>query len=228
MSTWPASGASPASRSRSATAAARFPPALSPHTATDCGDTPKRSAFAERPSRHALAVVEPRRVRVLRSQPVLDRDDDGTGAVRELARDVVHQADAAHDVAATVEVHDETGRGALAAVDPDRHPVDDVVGDGRDLARSAGSRPGPAPARAARAAAPRTARRAPGSRPPTRRPTDRAHPRRSPARVVTSPATPSPVAMMRMMRRSVPTTDDHCATTTSRHPQHASRLGMWR
>ena len=134
MSTWPASGASPASRSRSATAAARFPPALSPHTATDCGDTSKRSVFADA-----------HRVDASRSR----RGPPGTGAPEpggtrprrrrhrrraRARRDVVHQPDAAHDVPATVEVRDETGRGALAAVDPDGHPVDVVVGDGRDLA----------------------------------------------------------------------------------------------
>ena len=55
--------------------------------------------------------------------------------MRELTRDVVHQSDAAQDVAAAVEVHDEAGRGAFTAVDPDGHTVDDVVGDARDLAR---------------------------------------------------------------------------------------------
>ena len=83
---------------------------------------------------HPLAVVEPCGVRVFGRQPVPDRHDRGPGTVRELAGDVVHDPDAAHDVAAPVEVHHEPGRDALVLVDPNRHAVDDVVSDLRDVA----------------------------------------------------------------------------------------------
>ena len=59
----------------------------------------------ERPTRHPLTVVQPGRIRVLRRKAKLDRYDDGTRCVRELAGNVVHDADAADDEGATVEIH---------------------------------------------------------------------------------------------------------------------------
>ena len=71
-----------ASRSRSASAADRLPPALSPAIATVRRRHAERPALRDRPAGDRLAVVESRRERVLRRQPVPDRDHDRARCVR--------------------------------------------------------------------------------------------------------------------------------------------------
>ncbi len=178
-------------RSRNATAAERLPPALSPATATRRGDAPNRAGVGECPPRDRLAVVETGGERMLGREAILDGHDGGAGAVRELARDVVHQPDAADAEPASVEVHDETGRRCVVLVDANPHAGHDVVGDLRDVARWAR----PAARRRTRASErlsgeARTARRSSGSPRTTRRPTDRARLRRHPRVAGSCDATP--------------------------------------
>ena len=115
---------------------------------------------------------------MLRRQPVLDRHDGRSGAVRQLAGDVVHQADAPDDEAAAVEVDDQAGARPVVAVDPHRHPVDEIVRDVGDLARRRRRRPGCGRARASRATGRRTGWPAPGWPPSTPPPRGRARLRR--------------------------------------------------
>ncbi len=89
--------------------------------------------MAERPAGDGFTVVEPRGEGVLGREPVLHRHDDGTGRVRDLACDVVHERDAADTHSTAVEVHHQPGGLALLLVDANRHPGHDLVRDAAEL-----------------------------------------------------------------------------------------------
>ena len=89
----------------------------------------------EHPARDDLAVVEPGGKRMLGREPVLDRHHGCARAVRELARDVVHHADAPDGEPAAVEVHDDTSGRLVVLVHAHSDTVDHLIGDLRDFAR---------------------------------------------------------------------------------------------
>ena len=130
---------------------------------------PRRSRITHFVAVHA--VVERRRVRMLGREPVVDRDHDAAGALRERARERVVDLDAAGHEAAAVEVDERRALlvGLDRPVDPHRHAVGVRVLDRVHLVdraerASRSSRPGsPAPAPAS------TPRPAAGPRPPRRR-----------------------------------------------------------
>ena len=99
------------------------------------GCSTEAGRFGKRPAGDRLAVVEPGRIRVLRSESIADRHHRRVRCVRDLTRNVVHEPDAADAEPAAVEVHDDTRRRYVVPVDPDRDAVDDVVDDLVDIAR---------------------------------------------------------------------------------------------
>ena len=133
ISTCPAGSGSPASRNRRDTAAARFPPALSPATATDDGASPNRRTVGQRPAGDGFTVVQSGGIGVLGSQPVAHRHHNRARAVGQLSGDVVHEPDAPDDETTSVEVDDQPCRLAIALVDTDRDVSHLLVGDVGDL-----------------------------------------------------------------------------------------------
>ena len=114
------------SRTRWQRHAARLPPAESPPTATRLASTPSSSAFSTHQVRAARQSSRAAGARVLGREPVVDRHDDGAGAVGEGPRGGVGGVEVADHPAAAVEPQQER-RVAADGVGGRVHADGDVV-----------------------------------------------------------------------------------------------------
>src|SRR5215469_12155522 len=97
-------GTSPRSRAKSVSAAASPPPALSPPIAMRPWVDPKPISIVVKPFERGVAILHRSRMRSLRGEPVVDRDDNTAYlAHQSFILDLIHLR-AAEDIAAAVDL----------------------------------------------------------------------------------------------------------------------------